>query len=214
LQNNKEEYIIPDVLVSFKNNSLLVELNSEFMPKVRVNPNYSALIRRADSSRDNQFLKEQFIEAKWFLKSLQNRNETLLKVATCIVEHQKAFFEQGEEAMQPLVLQEVAVKVGLHESTISRITTQKYMYTPKGIFELKFFFSSYVTTTNGGKCSSTAIQALIRKLVEHENVMKPYSDDKIAHFLSERGITVARRTVAKYREMLAIPPSNERKVLF
>jgi RNA polymerase sigma-54 factor len=147
------------------------------------------------------------------LKSLQSRNETLMKVASRIVEHQRAFLEYGEEAMKPLVLHDIAEAVEMHESTISRVTTHKYVHTPRGIYELKYFFSSHVSTASGGECSSTAIRALIKKLVAAENPRKPLSDSKITNLLEEQGIKVARRTIAKYRESLMIPPSNERKRL-
>ncbi|MDP2286494.1 MAG: RNA polymerase factor sigma-54, partial [Pseudohongiella sp.] len=159
------------------------------------------------------YLRDNLQEARWFLKSLQSRNETLLKVASRIVEHQQGFLEHGEEAMKPLVLHDIAEAVEMHESTISRVTTQKYMHTPRGIFELKYFFSSHVSTNAGGECSSTAIRALIKKLVTAENTKKPLSDSRIAELLDEQGINVARRTIAKYRESLNIPPSNERKRL-
>jgi RNA polymerase sigma-54 factor len=152
-------------------------------------------------------------EAKWFIKSLQQRNDTLLRVATKIVEVQRGFLEQGEEAMKPLVLNDIAEEVGLHESTISRVTTQKYMDTPLGVFELKYFFSSHVSTNTGGEVSSTAIRALIKRLIADESGRKPLSDSKIANLLSQKNIKVARRTIAKYRESLMIPPSNERKQL-
>ena len=207
------EYVVPDVFVSKKEGRWVVELNPDIAPKLRINSDYASLIRRADSSADNTFLKDNLQEARWFLKSLQSRNETLLKVATRIVEHQRNFLEYGEEAMKPLVLAEIAEAVEMHESTISRVTTQKYMHTPRGIFELKYFFSSHVATTAGGECSSTAIRALIRKLVAAENPRKPLSDNKITQLLEEQGIKVARRTIANYRETLQIPPSNERKRL-
>ncbi len=156
---------------------------------------------------------DQLQEARWFLKNLQSRNETLLKVAGKIVEFQKDFLEQGEQAMKPLVLADIAQAVDMHESTISRVTTQKYMHTPRGVFELKYFFSSHVSTATGGECSSTAIRALIKKLVSDENPKKPLSDNKIAGLLGDQGIKVARRTIAKYRESMNIPPSNERKQL-
>ncbi len=159
------------------------------------------------------YLKNHLQEARWFIKSLRSRHETLLKVAKCIVDHQREFLEHGEEAMKALVLHDVAKIVGMHESTISRVTTQKYMYTPRGIFELKYFFSSHVSTASGGECSSTAIRALIKKLVAGEDPVKPLSDSKIAQILAKQGINVARRTIAKYREALSIPPSNERKQL-
>jgi RNA polymerase sigma-54 factor len=207
------EYVVPDVFVSKKNGRWLVELNPDIAPKLRINSNYAGLIKRADNSADNTFLRDNLQEARWFLKSLYSRNETLMKVATKIVEHQRNFLEYGEEAMKPLVLHDIAELVEMHESTISRVTTQKYMHTPRGIFELKYFFSSHVATTAGGECSSTAIRALIRKLVAAESPRKPLSDNKIAQLLEGQGIQVARRTIAKYRDTLMIPPSNERKRL-
>ena len=207
------EYVVPDVLVRKDRRRWIVELNGESAPRLRINSDYAALVRRADSSADNQFLKNNLQEARWFLKSVQSRNETLLKVATCIVEHQRGFLEYGPEAMKPLVLADIADAIGMHESTISRVTTRKYMHTPRGIYELKYFFSSHVGTTSGGEVSSTAIRALIRKLTDEENPRKPLSDSKIAQLLAEQDIQVARRTIAKYRESLAIPPSNERKRL-
>ncbi|MDK1023297.1 MAG: RNA polymerase factor sigma-54 [Gammaproteobacteria bacterium] len=210
---SKTEYVEPDVIVTRKNDRWLVELNSLSAPRIRVNPDYASMVKRADNSEDNTYLKTHLQEARWFIKSLQQRNETLLKVATKIVEFQKGFLEYGEEAMKPLVLHDVAEAVDLHESTISRVTTQKYMHTPAGVFELKYFFSSHVSSQGGGEVSSTAIRALIKKLVAEENQRKPLSDSKIASLLAEQGIRVARRTIAKYRESLMIPPSNERKQL-
>ncbi len=207
------EYIVPDVFVRKIRGRWTVELNPEIAPKLRINADYAALVRRADSGSDKNYLRDNLQEARWFLKSLQSRNETLLKVASKIVEFQRGFFEYGEEAMKPLVLHDIAEAVGMHESTISRVTTQKYMHTPRGIFELKFFFSSHVATESGGECSSTAIRALIKKLIAAENPRKPLSDSRITELLSEQGIVVARRTIAKYREAMQIPPSNERKRL-
>jgi len=208
-------YVVPDVIVTKQADTgkWKVELNPETAPKIRINSSYASLVKRADSSNDNNYLRDNLQEARWFIKSLQSRNETLMKVSTRIVEHQKGFLEYGEEAMKPLVLHDIAEAVSMHESTISRVTTQKYMHTPRGIFELKYFFSSHVSTKGGGECSSTAIRAIIRKLVAAENVRKPLSDSKITTLLEERGINVARRTIAKYRESLSIPPSNERKRL-
>ena len=208
-------YVVPDVLVSkdLDTQSWRVELNPDVAPKLRINADYAALVQRGNSSADNTYLKDNLQEARWFLKSLQSRNDTLMKVATRIVEHQVGFLEHGEEAMKPLVLHDIAEAVEMHESTISRVTTQKYMHTPRGIFELKYFFSSHVSTAGGGECSSTAIRAIIRKLVAAENTRKPLSDSKIADLLQDQGINVARRTIAKYREGLNIPPSNERKRL-
>lgn len=207
------EYIVPDVIVKKEKGRWKVELNPEIAPKIRVNNNYASFIKRADSSNDNTYMKDQLQEAKWFIKSLQSRNETLLKVATKIVAHQQGFLDYGDEAMKPLILHDIAEAVEMHESTISRVTTQKYMHTPRGIFELKYFFSSHVSTTSGGECSSTAIRAIIKKLIAAENPKKPLSDSKIADLLKEQGINVARRTIAKYREAMSIPPSNERKRL-
>lgn len=210
---SETEYVTPDVIVRRHHQRWTVELNPETAPRLRVNAGYAALVRRADASADNTYLRDNLQEARWLIKSLQSRNETLLKVATCIVEHQRGFLEHGPEAMKPLVLRDIADEVGMHESTISRVTTQKFMHTPRGVFELKFFFSSHVGTTGGGEASSTAIRAMIKKLVSQENPRKPLSDNKIADLLLEQGIEVARRTIAKYRESLNIPPSNERKQL-
>jgi RNA polymerase sigma-54 factor len=206
-------YIEPDVFVSKRQGRWVVELNPDAAPRLRVNPTYAGMIRRADNSSDNVTLKNHLQEARWFIKSLQSRNETLLKVARAIVEFQQNFFEYGEEAMKPLVLRDIAETVEMHESTISRVTTQKYMHTPRGTFEFKYFFSSHVSTSGGGEASATAIRALIKKLVAAEKPNKPLSDNKIATILAEQGIKVARRTVAKYRESMNIPPSNERKRL-
>lgn len=213
IASGEAEYVIPDVIVRRDENRWIVELNQEAAPKVRVNSQYASMVKRADSSSDNTYLRNHLQEARWFIKSLQSRNETLMKVASQIVEHQRGFLEHGEEAMKPLVLHAIAEAVGMHESTISRVTTQKYMHTPRGIFELKYFFSSHVSTAEGGEFSSTAIRALIRKLVAAENPKKPLSDSKIAGLLEEQGIHVARRTIAKYRESLNIAPSSERKRL-
>lgn len=213
IKQTDPEYIVPDVVVKKINGRWRVELNPEIAPKIRVNNSYASLIKRADSSTDNTFMKDQLQEAKWFIKSLQSRNETLLKVATKIVAHQQGFLDYGDEAMKPLILHDIAQAVDMHESTISRVTTQKYMHTPRGIFELKYFFSSHVSTASGGECSSTAIRAIIKKLIAAENPKKPLSDSKIADVLKEQGVNVARRTIAKYREAMSIPPSNERKRL-
>ncbi|WP_171430326.1 RNA polymerase factor sigma-54 [Acinetobacter lactucae] len=209
----ESDYQIPDVVVSKKDLHWQVQLNPDVLPKLRINSFYSSMIRRADQSEDNLYLRNQMLEAKNFIKSIDERHKTLLKVASCIVEHQKAFLEIGPEAMKPLVLRDVAEEVELHESTVSRVTTNKYMLTPRGLFELKYFFSSHVGTTTGGEASSTAIRAMIKKLVANENPRKPLSDNVIATLLKDEGIEVARRTVAKYRESLHIPSSSERKVL-
>lgn len=206
-------YVTPDIIVSRKQDRWQVCLNNETIPKLKINNNYASMVQRANDSTDNIFLKNNLQEARWLLQNLQNRNETLLKVAQKIVEYQQRFFTEGEAAMKPLVLTDIAKAVDMHESTISRVTTQKYIHTPKGLFELKYFFSSHVHTQEGGECSSTAIRALIKQLVAAENSCKPLSDSKISILLKEQGIKVARRTIAKYRESLSIPPSNERKHL-
>ena len=207
------DYIIPDVLVRKEKGRWLVELNPEATPKICINKPYASLVKRADNSPDNTYLRDNLQEARWFIKSLQSRHETLLKVATKIVEYQRGFLEYGEEAMKPLVLHDIAEAVEMHESTISRVTSRKYLHTPRGIFELKYFFSSHVGTRTGGEVSSTAIRALIKKLISDENPKKPLSDNKIAAILADENIKVARRTVAKYRESMSMPPSNERKRL-
>ncbi|MEK5742539.1 RNA polymerase factor sigma-54 [Acinetobacter variabilis] len=212
-ESKESDYQIPDVVVMKKNDCWQVTLNPDVMPKLRLNSFYTNMIRRADQSEDNQYLRNQMLEAKNFIKSIDERHKTLLKVATCIVEHQKSFLEIGPEGMKPLVLRDIAEEVELHESTVSRVTTNKYMLTPRGLFELKYFFSSHVGTTSGGEASSTAIRAKIKKMIAEENARKPLSDNAIANLLKEEGIDVARRTVAKYRESLHIPSSSERKVL-
>ncbi|ERM58738.1 MULTISPECIES: RNA polymerase factor sigma-54 [Vibrio] len=209
---DETEYVVPDVSVFKDLGKWLVTINPDSVPKLKVNQQYADLGSKG-SSADNQYIRSNLQEAKWLIKSLESRNETLLKVARCIVEHQRDFFEHGEEAMKPMVLNDVALAVDMHESTISRVTTQKFMHTPRGIFELKYFFSSHVSTDNGGECSSTAIRALIKKLVAAENTAKPLSDSKIAALLADQGIQVARRTIAKYRESLGIAPSSQRKRL-
>jgi len=207
------EYVIPDVFVSKRNDRWHVELNPESTPRLRVNPDYAKLIRRADQSDDNTCLKNHLQEARWFIKSLVSRNETMLRVASKIVELQRGFFDHGEEAMRPLVLRDIAEALDMHESTVSRVTTQKYMHTPRGTLEFKYFFSSHVSTAGGGECSATAIRALIKKLIAAETPKKPLSDNKLTTILVDQGIKVARRTVAKYRESMGIPPSNERRRL-
>lgn len=211
--SQKPEYIIPDVIVKKVAGQWHVELNPDAVPKLRIHQGYAGLIKRANNTPDNQFLKTHLQDARWFIKSIQSRHQTLLNVARCIVERQQAFFEHGDEAMKPMILHHIADTLGLHESTISRITTQKYIHTPRGVFELKYFFSSYINTESGGECSSTAIRAVIKKLLAAENPANPLSDNKIAQLLNQKGINIARRTIAKYREAMHIPPSNERKSL-
>ncbi len=208
------QYITPDVYVVRQGQRWSVRLNPEIAPKLRVNPFYSGMIKRADSSADNTAMKHHRQEARWFIKSLESRNDTLLKVARSIVEHQQAFLDEGAMAMKPLVLRDIAEEVGLHESTVSRVTTQKYLHTPNGIFEFKYFFSSHVSTQGGGECSATAIKAYLKEIIAQEDARKPASDETIARILQGRGINIARRTVAKYRESLNILPSLERKKLF
>ncbi|MFC4702027.1 RNA polymerase factor sigma-54 [Glaciecola siphonariae] len=213
ISSREPEYVIPDVNVYKKNGVWTVELNNDALPALSVNETYASFGKTSKNPNDSQFIKSHLQEAKWFIKSLESRNETLLKVSHCIVSKQREFFEKGPEKMTPMVLNDVAEMVDMHESTISRVTTQKYMHTPRGIFELKYFFSSHVATESGENCSSTAIRALIKKLVAVEPANKPLSDSKIAQMLAEQGIQVARRTIAKYRESLHIPPSNQRKSL-
>lgn len=207
------DYIIPDVLVSKRDGVWRVELNPEAVPRLRVNPDYARLVRRADQSQDNTCLKNHLNEARWLIKCIASRNETLVRVASTLVDLQRGFFEHGVEAMKPLVLREVAEILQMHESTVSRVTTQKYMHTPRGTFELKYFFSSHLSTAAGGECSSTAIRAVIKKLIAAEPPRKPLSDESISRILGAQGIEVARRTIAKYREGMGIRPSHERKRL-
>ena len=213
LQESDLEYVVPDVFVAKHKDQWVVTLNPDIAPKLRVNPFYSAMIKRADSSHDNVSMKNHLQEARWFIKSLHSRNDTLLRVAKSIVEKQGDFFEHGAIAMRPMVLRNIAEELELHESTISRVTTQKYMHTPRGVIEFKYFFSSHVSTDGGGECSATAIRALIKELVGTENPAKPLSDSKISDLLNEKGINVARRTIAKYREAMSIPSTSQRKRL-
>ena len=203
------EYVIPDVFVRKIDGRWQVEISSSGIPRLSVNQQYAKLLR---GSGDHDVLRTQLQEARWLVRSLEIRNETLMKVATCIVDRQRDFLEHGDEAMKPLVLRDVAESIGMHESTISRVTTNKYMHTPRGVFEFKYFFSSHLSTVDGEEQSSTSVRAKIRKLIGAENPAKPLSDSKIASLLAEEGITVARRTVAKYREAMKILSSSERKV--
>jgi len=211
VNTQKSEYIVPDVYVAKHKGIWKVRLNSANAPKLRINNMYSELIKDNNKSADTEYMRNQLQDARWFIKSLESRNDTLMRVATSIVRHQRAFFEYGEEAMRPLVLRDIAEELDMHESTISRVTTNKYLDCARGIFEFKYFFSSHVNTNDGGICSATAIRAMIKKLIKEEVQAKPLSDNKIASLLETKGITVARRTIAKYRESLGIPPSNERK---
>ncbi|MHB1515548.1 MAG: RNA polymerase factor sigma-54 [Acidiferrobacteraceae bacterium] len=207
------DYIVPEIIVKKHRGVWRAELNTAIIPRIRINAQYKALVQRGNPSPQNRFLQDHLQNARWFLKSLQSRNETLLKVARTIVDRQRAFFDHGPEAMKPLVLHDVAESVEMHESTISRVTTSKYMWTPRGIFELKYFFSSHVSTTDGGACSATAIRSLIKRFIEQETTSKPVSDSQIVEILEQQGINIARRTIAKYRESLNIPPSHQRKSL-
>lgn len=208
-----EDYVVPDIIVTRQQERWRVELNPDITPRLKVNPLYASFVQRADTSSANTTLRTHLQEARWLIKSLQSRNETLLRVAREIVEKQSAFLEEGPMAMRPMVLRDIAESLGMHESTVSRVTSQKYMLTPRGVFELKYFFSSHVGSTEGGEVSATAIRAMIRELIEQEPPGKPFSDNKLAGLLEGRGVAIARRTVAKYREAMAIPPSNERKRL-
>ncbi len=212
ITENQPEYIIPDVFVKKVKGQWRVDLNPDITPKIGINSLYAKMAHR-NTSKDAAFLKNNLQEARWFIKSLQSRNDTLLKVATTIVERQRGFFDYGAEAMKPMVMHDIAEIVEMHESTISRVTTKKYMHTPRGIFELKYFFSSHVATASGGECSATAIRAILKKLIAAEKPNKPLSDNKLATLLGDQGINVARRTIAKYREAMSIAPSNERKRL-
>lgn len=213
MASGRVEYIVPDVFVNKVQGRWQVELNPELAPKLHINQLYADMAKNSGKGADGAYLRDNLQEARWFIKSLLSRNETILKTAQSIVARQRAFLDYGEEAMKPLVLREIAEDIDMHESTISRVTTQKYMHTPRGIFELKYFFSSHVSTADGGECSATAIRAMIKKLISEENTNKPLSDSKLAKILDEQGINVARRTVAKYREAMQFPPSNERKRL-
>ncbi|MEM7000908.1 MAG: RNA polymerase factor sigma-54 [Pseudomonadota bacterium] len=213
IEEVESDYIVPDVIVTKKEGRWVVELNNDVTPQVRISTLYEDLAQHSKDSSARAYMRDNLQEARWFLKSLQTRHDTLLRVASRIVEVQRGFFEYGPEAMKPLILADVAEAVDLHESTISRVTNRKYMSTPRGVFELKYFFSSHVGTSTGGEVSSTAIRAVIQKLTAEEDPKKPLSDNKIAAILKAQNINVARRTVAKYRESMSIPPSNERKQL-
>lgn len=211
LQENDTEYITPDAYVIKTSDKWRAIINDDHNPRLRINETYKNLIRQSDNSKENQYLKDSLTEAKWFIKSLESRNETLLKVVNCIIELQEDFFEHGPVSMKPMILSDISEKLDLHESTISRVTTSKYLATPRGIYELKYFFSSHVATATGGECSSTAVSAILKELINAEVPHKPLSDNKLTELLKEQGINIARRTVAKYREGLGIPSSSDRK---
>jgi RNA polymerase sigma-54 factor len=208
VSSGASEYVVPDVFVRRTDHGWAVEINAATLPRVRLNQGYASLIGRNASHAS---MRAQLQEARWLLKSLEIRNETLMKVARSIVERQQDFLERGDEFMRPMILKDIAEAVAMHESTISRVTSGKYMHTPRGVFELRYFFSSQVEGADGSGTSSTAIRAKIRKLVKEENGDMPLSDGRIAELLSGEGIPVARRTVAKYREAMGIAPSNERR---
>jgi RNA polymerase sigma-54 factor len=207
-----EHYIQHEVIVKKQKGIWIASLNDSVIPKLKINQLYAGILKRnRDSS--SQYLQSQMQEAKWMIKNIQQRFSTILRVSQAIIDRQRNFLEYGEVAMKPLVLREIADELDLHESTISRVTTNKYMLTPRGIFELKYFFGSSVATDTGGTCSATAIRALIKQLVEQENPKKPFSDNQITELLAKQGIVVARRTIAKYRESLNISPASLRKSL-
>ena len=208
IQASSTEYIIPDVYVRKQDDKWVVEVNRTIAPRLRVNQTYAELLRGNGQHAD---LRGQLQEAKWLVRSLEIRHDTLLKVAMCIVDRQIAFLQNGEESMKPMILRDVAEAIEMHESTISRVTANKYMHTPRGVFEFRFFFSSQLSATDGPEQSSTAIRAKMRRLIGQENPNKPLSDSKLVDLLAEEGIKIARRTVAKYREAMKILPSNERR---
>jgi len=211
ISNIEQDYVIPDITVRKHKDQWAVSLSSEIIPRLKIKTEYESLIKRGDTSDDNNFLKSKAQEAKWLINSLKTRDETLLKVAGAIVERQQGFLESGPLAMKPMIMQEIADKLEMHESTISRVTTNKYMHTPHGICELRYFFSSHISSVTGEAYSSTAIREIIKKLIASETSDAPLSDSKIEDFLKQQGINVARRTIAKYRESMSIPPSHERK---
>jgi len=207
---SSDHYIQHEIIVKKIKGIWVASLNDEVVPKLRINQLYANILKRnRDSS--SQYLMSQMQEAKWMIKNIQQRFSTILRVSQAIVDRQRNFIEHGEIAMRPLVLREIADELELHESTISRVTTRKYMLTPRGVYELKYFFGSHVATESGGACSATAIRALIKQMIGEENSKKPLSDNQITGVLSNQGIVVARRTIAKYRESLQIPAANQRK---
>ncbi len=208
--NDAADMVIPEIIVVRKESVWHAELNMDAMPKIRINQIYSDILK--DASNRSSF-NTRFQEAKWLIRNINQRFETILRVSEAIVEQQQNFFTFGPTSMRPLVLREIADTLGLHESTISRVTTQKYMLTPQGIFELKYFFGSHIATEGGGEASSTAIREKIKQLIANEDRKKPYSDNKIAQMLEKEGVVIARRTIAKYRDMLKIPPASLRKSL-
>lgn len=213
ISKNNAQYVVPDIFVRKHNGQWHVSLNPEAAPKLKINTVYEGHLKSAGRGNNTSHLRNSLQEARWFLKSLQSRSDTLQRVGDAIVRRQRLFLDYGNEGMKPLILRDIADELEMHESTISRVTTNKFMHTPRGVFEFKFFFSSHVGTADGGECSATAIRSMVKKLIENENPKKPMSDNKISSLLVKEGINVARRTVAKYRESMLIPPSNERKRL-
>ena len=213
ISKNNAQYVVPDIFVRKHNGQWHVSLNPEAAPKLKINTVYEGHLKSAGRGNNTSHLRNSLQEARWFLKSLQSRSDTLQRVGDAIVRRQRLFLDYGNEGMKPLILRDIADELEMHESTISRVTTNKFMHTPRGVFEFKFFFSSHVGTADGGECSATAIRSMVKKLIENENPKKPMSDNKISSLLIKEGINVARRTVAKYRESMLIPPSNERKRL-
>ena len=205
------EYVTPDLGVFRVAGAWRVELNADAVPRLRINPTYAELARRGGRGAETVSLRRHLTEARWLIRSLENRAETLLRVARAIVRRQEAFLEHGEEGMRPLVLRDIASELDLHESTVSRVTSRKYVQTPRGVLELKYFFSNRVANAEGGGASATAIRARLRKIIEGEEPGRPWSDRRLASDLERAGFPVARRTVAKYRESMGIPPSNERR---
>lgn len=212
INTKQPDYVIPDVIVKKVAKKWQIIINNEAIPNLKINQHYAAM-EKAVNQHDSQYIRQALQEANWLIKSIENRNETLIKVSHFIVEHQQNFFELGEEHMKPMILADIARAINMHESTISRVTTQKYLQCPRGVYELKYFFSNRMNAESGDDVSSTAIRALIKKLIINEDGKKPLSDSKIATLLEEQGMVIARRTVAKYRESLAIPPSSQRKQL-
>ena len=210
-ERENDQWILPDVVVKLKNKRWVVESNPNAKPRLTLNNEYARILKENGQKKIDGALKQKMLEASWLVKNIAQREETIQRVAQAIVERQQQFFSMGAIGMKPLVLREIAEELEMHESTISRVTTQKYLACPLGIFEFKYFFSSQVSTEKGGGISSTAIQALIKKIVEEESASKPISDTQIAQLLSEQGYIIARRTVAKYRDILRIPPVHLRK---
>jgi RNA polymerase sigma-54 factor len=207
------DYIVPDVFVRKFKGHWVVSLNTQVTPSLQINQFYADMLGQVKNESDTSYFKSNLQQARWLIRSVESRNSTLLGVAKAIVERQSAFMQYGEQAMKPLVLRDIAEELEMHESTISRVTTSKYMHTPRGVFEFKYFFSSQVDTDTGSSCSSTAIRAMIKKLIAEETSASPLSDNQLTNLLNQQGINVARRTVAKYREAMSIPPSHERKAL-